>query len=113
MEYREMMRQNDENLGWCKPLSWNDGAVVLAVNEGTICGIQIGEETVEVNPVNIKAAAKAINRSYDDYEGWTDTHIALDCEGEAEELPCRLCPWFGVCDAMGEEIEEAPEYTED
>lgn len=113
MTYRDMMQEGDENLGWCNPLSWEDGKVVLAVNEGTIASIQIDGEDVPTTPENIKAVAQRINDMYDAYSGWDDTHIILDCEAEAEELPCRLCPWFDVCDAMDEEVEEAPEYTDD
>lgn len=113
MEYRDMMQESNENLGWCKPLSWEDGNVVLAINEGTIAGIQIGGESVSVNQETIKSVAQRINDMYDDCSGLDDAHIILDCADEAEELPCRLCPWFDVCDAMDEETGETPEYTED
>lgn len=108
-----MMQESNENLGWCKPLTWEDGKVVLAINEGTVVGIQIEGADISVNPANIKAVARRINDMYSNYSGWDDTHIILDCADEAEELPCRLCPWFGDCNAMDEEIEEAPAYTED
>ena len=113
MEYRDMMQQNDDNLGWCKPLSWEDGRVVLAVNEGAVSGIQVDGASIEITPENIKAIAQRINSEYGEYSDCGDTEIILDCEDEAEELPCRLCPWFYSCDAMDEEIEEDPEYIED
>lgn len=109
MAYRDMMRENNENLGWCKPLAWKDGKVILAINEGTVVGIQINGEDAHTTPENIKVVAQWINDMYNDYSGLDDTHIILDCEDEAEELPCRLCPWFGTCDAMDEEDEEVEE----
>lgn len=42
-----------------------------------------------------------VNDEYDLYEGQTDTQIIQDAEHK--DLPCRLCPWFGVCQAMDEE----------
>ena len=45
-----------------------------------------------------------VNDEYDLYEGQTDTQIIRDAEHK--ELPCRLCPWFEVCQAMDEEEEE-------
>ena len=104
MTYREMMKKNDENLGWCKPLSWKNGRVVLAINDGTIAGIKVDGKSIEITPENIKAVAQRINSDYSDYSGWDGTDIINDCVDDAKELPCRRCPWFGVCDAMDEGV---------
>lgn len=87
MTYREIMMQNNENLSWCKPLSFENGNVVVAFNEGTIVGIQIDGNNIDVTPDAITSVADRIKDMYDD----------------PEELPCRLCPWFGICCAMDEE----------
>lgn len=101
MSYRDMMRESNENLGWCRPESYLDGRVILAINEGTVAGISIDGQALSTTPENIRRVAKMVNADYDDYEGWDDVHIIQ--ESAHEELPCRLCPWFGDCDAMDEE----------
>ena len=107
MSYRDMMRESDENLGWCRPESYLDGRVILAINEGTVAGICIDGAKQATTPENIRRAAQMVNADYDDYEGWNDVHIIQDVDHD--ELPCRLCPWFGDCDAMDEEDEEDEE----
>lgn len=102
MKYRDMMKRNNENFGWCKPLSWEGGKVIIAINEGTVSGIRVDGADVPTTPENIKSVAQRLNDCYGDYAGWSDAHIILDCADDAEELPCRCCPWFRVCDAMDE-----------
>lgn len=104
MSYRDMMRESNENLGWCRPESYLDGRVILAINEGTVAGIVIDGAEQTTTPENIRRVAKMVNDNYDLYEGWDDVHIIQDVDHE--ELPCRLCPWFDDCDAMDEEDEE-------
>ena len=104
MSYRDMMRESNENLGWCRPESYLDGRVILAINEGTVAGISIDGQDLSTTPENIRRVAKMVNADYDDYKGWNDVHIIQDVDHE--ELPCRRCPWFGDCDAMDEEDEE-------
>ena len=104
MTYRNMMIDNEENLSWCKPLSFMDGKIVIALHEGTIDSMIIDGTEVDANDENIQNAARLANSSYDCYKGWDDTHILIDAE--SEELPCRRCPWFDVCAAMDEIIEE-------
>lgn len=101
MTYRELMEQNDENLSWCAPRSFMGGRIVAAVNDGKIVGLQIDRAEVPCNEESIRVAAKMANVDYDSYSGWSDAHILLDADNC--EMPCRLCPWFGVCDAMDEE----------
>lgn len=103
MSYRDMMIENQENLGWCKPLSFLEGRVVVALNEGKIDCISVDGKTLPSYPKDalansIRAAAKLANPEYDEYSGWSDTHILIDADHE--ELPCCKCPWFDVCDAM-------------
>lgn len=98
---RDMMRESDENLGWCRPESYLDGRVILAINEGTVAGIVIDGADEAITPDAIRRVAKMVNDNYDLYEGWDDVHIIQDAAHE--ELPCRRCPWFDVCDAMDEE----------
>lgn len=31
---RDMMRENNDNLDWCRPESYLDGRVILAISEG-------------------------------------------------------------------------------
>lgn len=101
MTYREMMQQNNENLGWCAAHRFLGGKIYAAVNEGNICGLRIDGVDVACTEENINRAAMMANDCFADYKGWDDTHILMDAA--EEELPCRMCPWFGVCDAMDEE----------
>lgn len=101
MKFREMMVGNDENLGWCKPVSFLGGKVIAAVNGGNVCSLRNNGLDVDVTPDSIRRAAEMVNGDYSMYQGWDDTHIMLDAD--CEELPCRCCPWFGICDAMDEE----------
>ena len=104
---RDIMRDNNDNLGWCRPESYLDGRVTLAINEGRVNGISIGGEELDTTPDNIRKVAQLVNAEYSRYSGWSDTHIIQDAEHK--ELPCRLCPWFDVCQAMDEvegDIEE-------
>lgn len=98
------MRNNDENLSWCRPISLNNGKVVIASNEQEIVGIEIDGVDTDVTPEAIKHVAKLVNDEYHMYVGWDDKHIIFDAEHR--ELPCRLCPWFEVCQALDEETDE-------
>lgn len=117
MTTRDQMRENNENLSWCKPLSYLDGKVVVAINEGSIDSIQVDGRDVEhdakgrhcgpcYSDATIERVARMIlGEDYDFCSGYTPAQM-LKGAGGAEELPCRLCPWFDVCAAMDEEIEE-------
>ena len=97
--YRKMMIEQGGNLGWCKPISYNDGGVILALNEGQIVGLQMdGADLDKIDNATLETVARRVNPDYADYSGWSLQHIILDANGE--ELPCCRCPWFGVCDAM-------------
>lgn len=102
--YRDMMMENDENLGWCKPISFLGGRVILAENEGRIVSVQADGEDRDELADDLKALAQLVNDEYADYKGWDDRQIIHFAEHE--ELGCRNCPWFGICEAMDEEIEE-------
>lgn len=98
MTYREYMTEKMENIGWCKPLSFLNGKVIVAMTGGNVSSIQIDGKDVECSPENIKAVAKMVNKGYDLYHGWSDSVIIGDAtEGE---MPCCKCPWFNICGAM-------------
>ena len=40
MTYRDYMIDSSENLGWCKPISFDGGSIIIAQNEGEIVGIR-------------------------------------------------------------------------
>lgn len=104
--YRKKMIENGENLGWCKPLSFLDGKVILAVNEGEVVGLRIDGTDVKINAESVHRVAEMVNPCYDLYSGWDDMHIIA--EAPHKELGCCDCPWFGICDAM-----ENPDDWED
>lgn len=113
--YRKMMMDNGGNLGWCKPYISEDGKNAISLTDGKITGMMI--DGVDMNsPFDLAKFARAVNPSYDDYEGWDDLHIALD--GNVCEESCADCPWFGICDAMNnpddwEDTPDAEEYPDD
>lgn len=107
MTIRDLMQDNGENLGWCRPYVSDNGKYAIAVNEGKIAGMILNGE--DINPDKLDAPdiinkfAKAVNPDYGIYSGWGDLHIALD--GDVRECGCRNCPWFGICDAMDGEVD--------
>lgn len=107
---RDTMRESNENLEWCRPESYLNGRVVLAINEGRVDGISIDGQDLDTTPDNIRKVAQMVNDECDLYEGQTDIQIIQDAEHK--ELPCRLCPWFDVCQAMDEVEDEGEEEEE-
>lgn len=103
MTYRELMKQNNENMDRCVPRSFVGGRIVAVEMNGDIDGLMIDGAEVPCSEEYIRIAAKMANEYYDCYSGWDDTHILLDAD--SCEMPCRLCPWFDVCAAMDEETE--------
>lgn len=102
MTYREMMQENGENLGWCKPLSFLNGRVFVTQAEGSITAMRLDGEDIPVTPENLTLVAKLVEPCYDDFDGWDDTHIIM--QSDSKELSCCNCPWFDVCDAMDEDV---------
>lgn len=98
MSYRDMMIENQENLGWCKPLSFLGGRVVIALNESQVVCASVDGKTLPECPETTRTVAKLVNPEYSDYINCSDTDIILDAAHK--ELPCCKCPWFNVCDAM-------------
>lgn len=99
---REEMIENQQNLGWCKPIEFANGKVIIVRNEGEIISALInGEDISKITPEIIKKIAKTVNPDYeslkDDYR-MTDDEIIADAS--CKELPCAKCPWFHVCEAM-------------
>lgn len=97
-DLRKHMLNCNDNLGWCKCLSFNDGTVFVAVNEGDICGLCICGKDLGVDKQTLAHVAKLVNADYDLYEGYTSKEILFDAD--YCELPCRMCPWFDICEAM-------------
>ncbi len=95
---REIMIENGQNVSWCKPLKHRTEDIFLIVTDGEISGIRINGKDENVTAEIIMELAKKLNESYDEYEGWNDTHILLDAD--FEELGCRDCPYFDICEAM-------------
>ena len=88
-----------ENLGWCKPLSFLGGKVVIAVNEGSIVGAEIDGHDAPINAAGIRAIAELVNPDAV-CNGSDDTRIILDAD--CRELGCASCPWRDDCEAMEE-----------
>ena len=105
MKYLEYMENHDgENLSWCRPYADDSGDYALAICEGEVVGLTMpGINTGDVTPEMMEKFARAVNRDYDLYSGWSDLHIAL--EG-MHETGCSCCPWRGECDAMAEEMDD-------
>ena len=101
------MIENQENLGWCKPLSFLGGRVVVALNEGCAECVLVDGEQLSECPETTRLVAKLVNPDYDDYSDMDDIHIMLDAAHK--ELPCCKCPWFYDCDAMDDEDEGGKE----
>ena len=99
MTIRELMRENGENLGWCKPYVSDDGQVAGMILNGE----NINADNLDKADL-LERFARAVNPDYDDYEGWNNLHISL--EGNVRECGCANCPWFGICDAMDGDVEE-------
>lgn len=95
---REIMIENGQNIDWCKPLRHRTENIIIVLMGGEIIQIRINEEDKDVTPEIITELAKKLNESYDEYEGWSDTHILLDAD--FEELGCSDCPYFDICEAM-------------
>lgn len=90
MTYRDYMIGSNDNLCWCKPISFDGGSIVIARNDGEITGIFADGEDLDVTPENIRAIALRID----------------DPDHCDRELACRECPWFTTCCAMDENCEE-------
>lgn len=107
MTIRELMQDNGENMGRCKPYVSEDGKNTIAVNGGEVVGMILNGEDIQPDKLDstdlLRQFAKAVNPDYSEYRGWDDLHVAL--EG-VRECGCASCPWFDICDAMDGEVEE-------
>ena len=104
MKLREKMKESYESMDCCKAVSFLDGKIVVVLHEGRIEGVEIDGVERTVTPELIHGIAIGVNGCYDFYKGWDDTHILLDAD--PDEMGCCECPWFDVCAAMDEEIDE-------
>lgn len=96
---------SDDNLSWCKPYVTPDMQYAIAVNEGKIVGMRYDGSDVDPDQYDslIYTLARTVNPDYDYYRDWEPLHIALDT---MRECGCIDCPWFDLCEAMAEEIED-------
>lgn len=99
MTYKDIMSRNDENMGWCMPVSFDNGRVVVMVENRYIEGIQIDGVDIYPTPDAVRDVSARIEKIMDDM-----------CD-DGEALPCRLCPWFDICDQMLEEFEPNADET--
>ena len=109
---RDFMKDRDENLLWCHAIDY--GNVQLVICGGTIVDVRVNNEEVYpdiiengragYSDVLINRIARMINDDYDTYHGWTDIEVIILSDGVY--LPCNKCPWFDVCEAMDDEMEE-------
>ena len=82
--YREIMKENGQNLGWCRPYKSNDGKIEIVVLESEI--------TMFVENGEFKELAKPIDTKDFDFSNY-------------KEKGCRDCFWFDICCAMDEDYE--------
>lgn len=99
-ERRKMMIESGKNLSWCKPYTTENGRVSFAICEGKICGLRI-DGLDHPAESDIPMAARIANSDYDLYDGWSATHVLIDC---SKELGCCECPWFDTCEAMDDSL---------
>ena len=109
MKARDVMKQNDENLTWCRAVDF--GSVQLVIWEGKIASAMIDGEELEVDKQGaINRIARLVDEDYDLPRGWTDEELIRQAAAfSGTDLPCRKCPWFHECEAMDEEIDEIEE----
>ena len=104
---RDIMKEEGGNLGWCKPYIHTRKGWALAVNSGEVAGMLFAGEDINPDRLDddllLRLFAKAVNTDYDCHTGYDDLHIALEAMSERS---CRNCPWFDMCDAMDEEIDD-------
>jgi len=124
--YRKYMIDNGGNLSWCAPYQSEDGKIKFSLCEGKINGLQIDGAEIE-SDTGVMAAeyysdyllekvARRMNAVYDEYSGYSNTHIIMDA---AEPIHnCSDCPFFSFCEAMNnpdtwDEMPESAEYADD
>jgi hypothetical protein len=79
-ETRRNMIENNENLGWCKPLYFEARKMWLVLHEGEVDSVLVD---------GVEVPFESLEISLDDLLG--EDHI---------EEGCYKCPWFMTCDAM-------------
>lgn len=105
MTIRELMRENRENIGWCKPYVSEDETVTLAIANNEIVGAVINGVDIKasaLDQIDLASLAKHVNPDYEDYDGYSDLHIIRDA---MHTCCCADCPWFNICDAMDGDVE--------
>ena len=119
-----MNRHEGENMGWCRPFRSNNGRVALAYAEGALAGLEIDGEEIDTFDPRDKARedlwervcrAATTDEELSVFAGYSWSEIAL--QNYVVECGCSSCPWFGMCDAMSEEMsvfgDETADYSDD
>lgn len=107
--YREyFIKNDDENLAWCKPYEDETGNYKLVMHDGEPLGIMTPDREAfrydgSLTDDLMESFARAVNPDYDYYKGYSNVHIALDA---MHEIGCASCPWFDDCEPMGENMSE-------
>lgn len=106
MKYRDVMKKDGGNLGWCMPvkLSYKGKDAIIAQNEGDIAGLYINGKDITEN--QFYALVKHLG--IDGADSLSDLYNYLwedDAEIKTTEMACRKCPWFKTCSAMDEKYE--------
>ena len=99
-----------ETISWCEPKVTENGRIIWAQNGGDLCGAivdgeDMGGMTEEEAAEAVHGLAKiAAGEEYEEYSGWKDIEILRE---HSNDLPggCRACPWFSICEAMTEIVE--------
>lgn len=107
MKVRDEMRNNNENLGWCR--SYVGSRVAFSLCEGRIASLQIDgkdvvpeEKTTPWAPKYSRGQIMQAASIATDGQADPDDPDPLEAllSGDVKECPCCECPWVGTCDAL-------------
>ena len=106
MTYREYHEAHpQENLSWCKPYTDESGDYWLIVHDGEQATMITPDDVMHTQNIyspELEEFARKLAPDYDLYEpAVAPLYIALDY---MHERGCALCPFFGECEVMSEEI---------
>lgn len=92
MTYRDYMIESNDNLSWCKPISFDSGSIVITRNGGEITGIFADGEDLDATPENIHTIALRIDRTPTGTLTWS-TKPAVSCLAAAAHGSPPAAPW--------------------
>lgn len=110
MTYKEyMFSHQDENMHFCKPYTNDDEDRFLIMYDGeadaiVAPGIEAHRWNGLLRIYMEQFTRELVGEDYDLHHGYTDEEIALHY---MHEIGCASCPFFHVCEAMNEEMEDA------